>query len=238
MMVPKGKASHMMKRYKLEFEVLLDEAADAQLIEKARKLYVDRGGSTELLDDGTSREITPAEFIAGAPAAIIQIAECNPLFDGSGIEYHDVAWTDLGYVSAEPVEEVEEAEIVDLDEYETGVYLYRWPNGEFSIVRGENRNDAALLLDEWAEADPVELVPMNNCMLDFVLNDIGGIELAQLGEETLNFIWETCYPELNRVLARSLATTPDGQYTEASVATIKRAVEYERTRLEQPPSQV
>ena len=38
-------------------------------------------------------------------------------------------------------------------------------------------------------------------MVDFRLNDVGGIELNEFGEETERVIWEQCYPELDRVLS-------------------------------------
>jgi len=40
----------------------------------------------------------------------------------------------------------------DLDEFETGLYLCRWPNGEFSLVKADDRKDAVVQLDEWAGA--------------------------------------------------------------------------------------
>jgi hypothetical protein len=221
----------MMKKLKLEFEVLVDEAYESKLIEAARRIYNDRGGATEVLNDGNSRPIPDTEFIAGTPAAVIQLLECSPLIENSGVEFRDTSWTDLGYEEPEQpasetveVEEEEETE-VDLEAFETGCYLYRWPNGECSIVRAENRNDAVFLLDEWDDADPLALEPIEHCMIDFTLTDTGDLELNAFGGETHNTIWDLCYPELGRVLMRA------DRNTEAGLATVRRAVEYERTRL-------
>src|SRR5215469_4323423 len=133
----------MMKRFKLEFELVVDEAMEGQLIENARRLYRDSGGITEVLENGSSRRIPASEHIDGTPAALLHLGEINPLLQGSGIEFTDVSGTDLGYVEEEPAEEevVQEEEVVE-EGGETGVYLYRWPNGGFSIVQAGNRDDA------------------------------------------------------------------------------------------------
>jgi hypothetical protein len=71
----------------------------------------------------------------------------------------------------------------DLDEFETGFYLCRWPNGEFSLVKADDRKDAVFQLDEWAGAEPAWLVPMETFMVDFHLNGRGEIELAEFGKK-------------------------------------------------------
>jgi hypothetical protein len=32
-------------------------------------------------------------------------------------------------------------------------YLYRWPNGSFSIVNAKNKGDAIEMLDEWGNGE-------------------------------------------------------------------------------------
>jgi hypothetical protein len=98
----------------------------------------------------------------------------------------------------------------EIDEFESGLYLYRWPNGEFSVVKADNRREALIELDEWAGADPAWLIPISTWMVDFRLNDQGEIELAQFGEETADFVWDRCYPELEAVLSGA-DVTPDGR---------------------------
>ena len=120
----------------------------------------------------------------------------------------------------------------DLEEFETGLYLCRWPNGEFSLVKADDRKDAVVQLDEWAGAEPAWLVPLETCMVDFRLNDRGEIELGEFGEETGEFIWEKCYPELDQVLSsEDVLKHRSGKRNREAANKIRRAVEHERKRL-------
>src|SRR5271170_5913577 len=76
------------------------------------------------------------------------------------------------------------------------MYLYRWPNGEFSIVNAATKDDAIILLDEWGNAEQALLKRSPDCAFDFRLDDDGQIELADIGGATHDFIMKTCYPEL------------------------------------------
>jgi hypothetical protein len=120
----------------------------------------------------------------------------------------------------------------DLDDFETGLYLCRWPNGDFSLVKADSRKYAVVQLDEWAGAEPEWLIPVETCMIDFRLNDRGEIELAEFGDRTDAFIWNTCYPALNEVLSsEELSDQLSGQDKGEAVDRINRAVEQERKRL-------
>jgi hypothetical protein len=73
---------------------------------------------------------------------------------------------------------------------------------------------------------------MNGCMIDFVLNDHGEIELAQFGEDTEDFVWERCYPELHELLSREdVVQQRGGEYSDGNKEAIRGAVEHERKRL-------
>jgi hypothetical protein len=125
-----------------------------------------------------------------------------------------------------------EAEADDeLDERGEGLYLCRWPNGEFSVVKAESKRDALVQLDEWAGAEPSWLVQLGTFMADFRLDNSGDIEFNQFGEETNGFIREHCYPELEAVLASDAVTSLSGDYSAAEKEVIKKAVEHERKRL-------
>jgi hypothetical protein len=117
------------------------------------------------------------------------------------------------------------------------IYLCRWPNGEFSIVSAKTKADAIELLDEWGNAEQASLSRMPDCMFDFRLNDDGQIELADIGESTHDGIMETCYPELDKVLASAESDDSGQDYSEKGRKQIREAVELERTRLwdTQPP---
>jgi hypothetical protein len=119
-----------------------------------------------------------------------------------------------------------------LEEFETGLYLCRWPNGEFSVVKAEDRKDAVVQLDQWAGAEPAWLVPLETCMVDFRLNDRGEIELDEFGEETGEFIWDKCYPELDQMLSSAgVSKDRNGERNGETANKIRRAVEHERKRL-------
>jgi hypothetical protein len=84
-------------------------------------------------------------------------------------------------------------------------------------------------LDEWDVAHPSQLFPLESCMVDFRLNDLGEIGLKQFGEETEDLIWETSYPELHALLSQMAR---DGsEYTAEVKESIRQAVRHERTRL-------
>jgi hypothetical protein len=119
----------------------------------------------------------------------------------------------------------------ELDEWGEGLYLCRWPNGEFSIVKAESKRDALVQLDEWAGAEVSWLVPLETFMADFRLDDLGAIEFNEFGEETNDLIREHCYPELEAVLSSDAVTSLSGEYSAAEKEVIKKAVEHERKRL-------
>ena len=167
-------------------------------------------------DEGENREKVPAEeLIPDAASAIRELIGPNDLLEEAGVEFTAVSSCEIPQEEFRPQEicetELQEAAIVgdqaqgnrevNLDEFETGMYLCRWPNGDFSLVAANTRREALVELDEWDAAHPSQLFPLESCMVDFKLNDQGEIELKQFGEDTEKFIWETCYPELHSLLA-------------------------------------
>ena len=97
-------------------------------------------------------------------------------------------------------------------------------------MTANTRREALVQLDEWAGAHPSQLFPVDSCMVDFRLNDLGEIELGQFGEETEYFIWETCYPDLRTVLSKA-GPEDGGEYTAEAKESIRHAVQHERDRL-------
>jgi hypothetical protein len=89
------------------------------------------------------------------------------------------------------------------------LYLCRWPNGEFSIVKAANKREAIIELDEWAGAQASWLVPLETFMVDFRLDDSGQIELNSFGEETGDFI--RIYRLAGRCASEALIALPDSQ---------------------------
>jgi len=237
----------MKRTIKLEIEVTLDESVQQRAIQVApRKHYREVGNATAPLDDKGDRwrEIPAEEFIPDAEAAIMELIGANDLLDMAGIEVTAVSGPEPQREELRP-QEARDVGLQDaarvkgqaggssengLDEFETGVYLCRWPNGDFSIVRADTKREALVQLDEWAGAHPSQLFPVDKCMVDFRLNDAGEIELGQFGEETEQFIWETCYPDLYALLS-SVVPEDGGEYTAKARESIRQAVEHERARL-------
>jgi hypothetical protein len=148
----------------------------------------------------------------------------------SGVAEPEMSQASASSEHEDPLDTIETE--ADLEEFETGLYLCRWPNGEFSLVKADDRKGAVVQLDEWAGAEPAWLVPLETCMVDFRLNDRGEIELAEFGEETGDFIWEKCYPYLDQALSSEDVLNPrSGKRSREAVNKIRRAVEHERKRL-------
>ncbi len=235
----------MTKTYKLELEIVLDEEQQERVLELARKVYAANPASTED-DNGVVREISVNEFIDGTPRALMTIAEENPLFKELEIQVSELSCTDPDYQASEdnaprasdrdelqewPVPAGEEEYEEALDEWEDGLYLCRWPNGEFSIVKAASKREAIIHLDEWAGAHPSWLVLLESFMVDFRLDDSGQIELNSFGEETGDFIRTHCYPELDAVLTSPTLISADEEHSATQKKIIREAVERERTRL-------
>ena len=234
--------------FKLEIDAVLDTASVPTVIEAARQCHA--GAVAASVDgQGASRTVPAEEFINGIDDALMELLERNPLLANAEVEVERVScWSDAASFTAGPASETtglsdeigscaerpieaDEGDS-DLDDFETGLYLCRWPNGDFSLVKADSKNHAVVHLDEWAGAEPNWLIPVETCMVDFRLNDQGEIELAEFGEETEAFIWETCYPALNEVLSsEEVLDHLGGQSTSEAADKISRAVEHERKRL-------
>jgi hypothetical protein len=238
----------MTKKYKLEVEVVLEEADENQAIQIARERYREVGTAEAPVDRRRQRwrKVAPEEWVQDATAAIMELIDANHLFEKAGIKVVAVSCAEpeaekvgadepsdaLTKQLVEPRLDEDGRDEVDLDEPETGMYLCRWPNGDFSLVRADTRRQALVELDEWAGAHPSQLFPMETCMVDFGLNEQGEIEFKQFGEETDSFVWNTSYPELDKVLSsEGVLPEPDGECTPAAKVRIRQAVERERTRL-------
>jgi len=241
----------MRAKFRLELDVVLDTEMAPSVIERTRQPYSAEGVVDTVDEDGTVRTLSVDEFINEIEDALMELAQCNPLLTNANVEIERVACRPaaaatepepFGVAQPERSEagsrdeheyplDTSEAE-ADQEEFETGLYLCRWPNGEFSLVKADDRNDAVVQLDEWASAEPAWLVPLETCMVDFRLNDRGEIELVEFGEETGEFIWAKCYPELDQVLSSEDASKHglDKRNREAANK-IRRAVEHERQRL-------
>jgi hypothetical protein len=239
----------MRAKFRLELDVVLDSDKTSDVIEAARRCYAAHGAVATVEENGADRLLAAEEFINEIEDALMELCERNPLLSNANVEVERivcesvrsspeaVAFLGTGAESSETCTLEDESlghdeTEYDLEEFETGLYMCRWPNGEFSLVKADDRRDAVVQLDEWAGAEPAWLVPMETCMVDFRLNDRGEIELAEFGEETAEFIWEKCYPELDQVLSSEVGLKhTGGQRSREAASKIRRAVEHERKRL-------
>jgi hypothetical protein len=207
----------MRSKFRLELDVVLDTDMAANVIEAARQHYGAEGAVATVDENGAPRTLSAEEFIDEIEDALMELSERNPLLANANVEIERVACRSAAALAPEPSggAESEKSEASargehevpldtsemedDLEEFETGLYLCRWLHVEFSLVKADDRKDAVVQLDEWAGAEPTWLVPVDTCMVDFRLNDRGEIELVEFGEQTGEFIWEKCYPELDQV---------------------------------------
>jgi len=240
----------MRSKFRLELDVVLDSDLAPSVIEAARRQYAAEEAVATVDELQGARALPAEEFIDEIEDALMELSERNPLLANANVEVERVLCKSAATAEPELIEDTEpeasrddasdehedsldadETED-DLEEFETGLYLCRWPNGEFSLVKADDRKDAVVQLDEWAGAEPAWLVPLDTCLVDFRLNDRGEIELADFGEETGEFIWEKCYPELDEVLSSEDILKPlGGKRNREAANKIRRAVDHERKRL-------
>ena len=107
------------------------------------------------------------------------------------------------------------------------LFLCRWPNGDFSVVKASSKDEAIELLDEIGNAEGSPVTPINdNFMVHFVLTDDGDFELQGWGEETGELIMKRAYPVLDEARMSSFDKS-DAERTEI----IRCAVAKERERV-------
>jgi len=241
----------MRSKFRLVLDVVLDTDMVSNVIQTARQHYEAEGSVNTVGENGTTRTLAADEFIDEIEDALIELAQGNPLLTNANVEIERVECRSasaafdprtIGLAKRERSEAGSDGEHeypldtgegeADLEEFETGLYLCRWPNGEFSLIKAEDRKDAVVQLDEWAGTEPAWLVPLETCMVDFHLNDRGEIELGEFAEETGEFIWEKCYPELEQVLSsEDVVKHRSGKHYRETANKIRRAVVHERNRL-------
>jgi hypothetical protein len=238
----------MRRTFNLEIDVVLDADAVPRVIELARQCYAG-AIATSVDGPGATRDVPAEEYIDGIDDALMKLLERNPLLANTRVEVERVSCsTDaepctagLGPEIRGPYERTDSAldrQLGDdeldygLDDLGTGLYLCRWPNGDFSLVKADSRNYAVVQLDEWAGAEPDWLMPVETCMIDFRLNDRAEIELAKFGDKTDAFVWKSCYPVLNEGLSsEEVLGQLNGKDEQETAERIKNAVKHERERL-------
>jgi hypothetical protein len=97
------------------------------------------------------------------------------------------------------------------------VFLCRWHNGDFSVVKATNKDEAIELLDEIANAEECSVTARKDFMARFRLNDEGEFELEGVGEDTESLVLRRAYPILDKAIMEN--------------GNIGEALEKERARL-------
>jgi hypothetical protein len=141
------------KEYKIELTVVIDDANRQSLIDAARRCLQPEG-AIAINDDKGKTRTPPAECIETVDAALMELIYDHPAFEEAEVEVRELSCTeeenatefnervfsaDAEFTSV-PVDENAEQIVPDddqLDRYDTGVYLCRWPNGEFSVVTAD-----------------------------------------------------------------------------------------------------
>ena len=225
----------MTRKFTLEVELILEDNTATKTLEVAREHYTRRGGARVCTGRRRARPAAPEKFISGIEDGLLELLEQNPLFAEAGVEVTRVSCGAPASSPARPDGTSEECDSIpqdDLNEADSGLYLCRWPNGDFSIVKADNKRAAVVALDEWAGAEPAWLVPMDHCMIDFALNDDGELQLAEIGEETADLVWGHCYPELRALLSGSnVKRRKPGKRNPETTQRVRTAVQRERERL-------
>ncbi len=114
------------------------------------------------------------------------------------------------------------------------LFLCRWPNGDCSVVRASNKEDAIVELDHVGNAEGCPIVQVRTFQAHFVLTDRGELTLEALGEGVGQEMLSRAYPRLENALSDAYG---DGDYDSYETlppirrATIAKAVESERNRL-------
>lgn len=115
------------------------------------------------------------------------------------------------------------------------VYFARWKDGSFSIVGAGDQDEAYERLDEFGD-EPVELSPLESCLIDFELTDRGSFRLGHFGELMQDEILERGYPALQRALTAAAEHEYDPERDQVPAgasdvpADVAQAIQAERER--------
>jgi hypothetical protein len=244
--------------------IKIDPEREQEMLQVARKLMQESVSvcANDEPDDETMRAMTDeevAEDVADAQDTISEILQAHPLFMQLGMEiiatetgseetaasYQAMPSLQLADTARSKPEDfapgnnnnedADDGEDGPLDEFnDSGIFLCRWPNGDCSLVAALTKRGAILRLDEFGAAEPEMLHPVEHCMLDPELTTLGGLKLRDIGEQTRDVVFSTCYPALdafvssNAALADSDASKEDRQ---AAQAALRSAVLKEKRRL-------
>jgi len=130
----------MGTKFTLQIEVVLKEEPAARTIAVAREAYASGSGASALVD-GEEHAIPAEQFIGCPEQALMELVEANPLFEKAGIVVDKVSCRRENGPPQQSVgpEEPEVSSDDELDEEDSGLYVCRWPNGDFSVVMADTK---------------------------------------------------------------------------------------------------
>ncbi len=139
----------MPKTFKLELTFVLTEEQQQKLVDSARLLYAKEPPAFEFEGHHLGREVSADEAITNAASALTYVAYQNAVLEELDIQAEEIFCTDPGSENTR-ADESHSAELIasggaadsetiedEMDEWDHGLCLCRWPNGEFAIVNAE-----------------------------------------------------------------------------------------------------
>jgi hypothetical protein len=233
----------MKMTYTILVEVSVDERSGPKVIDTARQHYRDTKAAGLTLNSETfqRRGSSAEEEIQTTLDAVGELAVRPDLLQAAGVHINWSSATtarvgDPGFPDADPADAVAAAAVPSLDALEgpdPGLYLYRWPDGDVSLVYANSPVEALVQLDEFGEAATQGLVKFDQFLANFKLNDRGAIVLDRFSEAVGPEFWTRSYPRLAEVFAE-LGMDPceeGGRLTAVEVRRIKKAVKAELDRV-------
>ncbi|MCZ2078670.1 MAG: hypothetical protein LC130_27200 [Bryobacterales bacterium] len=233
----------MKMTYTILVEVSVDERSGPNLIDAARQHYQETKATGLTLNRETfqRRGSSPEEEIQTALDALGELSVRPDLLQAAGVQINWSSATtarvgDPGFPDADPADAVAAAAVPSLDaleEPDPGLYLYRWPDGDVSIVYADSPVEALVQLDEFGEAGTEGLVKFDQFLANFKLTDRGAVVLDRLSEAAGPEFWTRSYPLLAEAFAE-LGIDPGeerDQLTAVEARRIKKAVKAELERV-------
>ncbi len=122
------------------------------------------------------------------------------------------------------------------------LFICRWQNGDFSVVKAASRDEAMELLDEVGNADVADLFTAEKFMVHFQLKtevdnmeDGMPVELEGFGEEAFEMICKRIYPVYDKASSSVIDDLPTSgdvpkEKRDAALKTLNDALITERMR--------
>jgi hypothetical protein len=154
----------MKMTYTILVEVSVDERSGPNLIDAARQHYRETKATGLTLNAETfqRRGAPPEEEIQTALDALGELAVRPDLLQAAGVRINWSSATtarvgDPGFPDADPADAVAAAAVPTLDaleEPDPGLYLYRWPDGDVSLVYADSPVELSCSLTNLARQEP------------------------------------------------------------------------------------